>query len=130
MKTCNYCKETKDPSEFHKRQNHCKRCNSKRNKRWREENPEAHRLSYVKGHVRRLYGLSWEEYMGLFDRQEGRCALCSKEHVLMAVHGLCVDHDHRTGRVRGLLCKKCNTALGVLGDSPDSIRRVLAYLGA
>ena len=128
MKTCNECGQKKDRSEFYPGQGHCKKCNVARNKRWRQANPEAHRLAYVRGHVRRLYGLSWQDYTELFDRQKGRCALCGSEHALLDLGGLCVDHDHETGRVRGLLCKGCNSALGALGDTIPAIRRVLSYL--
>lgn len=128
MKTCNDCREVKSQSEFYAGQGHCKVCNKIRNKRWRDANPGAHRLAYVKGHVRRKYGLSWEDYTRLFDRQKGECALCQSGHDLLEVGGLCVDHDHDTGKVRGLLCKGCNSALGALGDSVRAIRHVLAYL--
>lgn len=50
------------------------------------------------------------------------CELCG------SMDRLCVDHDHRTGRVRGMLCTRCNVSLGSLGDTVESIRGVLAYL--
>lgn len=59
-------------------------------------------------HFRRRYGISLDDYYVMVERQEGRCRVCSK------VYGakLFVDHCHRTGRVRGLLCRSCNTLLG------------------
>lgn len=68
------------------------------------------------------YRLTIEEYDQLVLDQGGRCALCNRPSDLF------VDHCHDTGRVRGLLCPWCNGALGVLGDSLDSIKAVLAYL--
>lgn len=74
-----------------------------RERAYRVAHPEIKRASKL----RRKYGLSPEDYQQLFDSQEGGCALC---HRLVK---LCVDHDHETGRVRGLLCNECNFAIGV-----------------
>jgi hypothetical protein len=60
----------------------------------------------------RLYGLSPIAYRDMLAKQQSRCGLCDKE---MTNH-IAVDHDHHTGRVRGLLCKHCNLALGHLED--------------
>ena len=50
------------------------------------------------------------------------CAICGKDH------DLCIDHDHGTGAIRGVLCRRCNLAIGILGDDPGMVRRALAYL--
>ena len=62
--------------------------------------------------LRRVYGISRDEYEALLARQGGVCGICRKP----PQEPLCVDHSHATGRVRGLLCRKCNTALGSLDD--------------
>lgn len=67
-----------------------------------------------------------EDYQALFDKLDGRCAICRKTPT--GRMGLCVDHDHETGRVRGLLCWKCNTALGVFDDDTAKLRAAIAYL--
>lgn len=84
----------------------------------------------------RLYGLSLEGFEAMKVAQEGLCALCG-EPPRVQVSGksaLEVDHDKRTGRVRGLLCKRCNVLLGMVDDDPDRLARItataLAYLGA
>lgn len=59
--------------------------------------------------------------------QDYGCALCGKPEDPRKA--LCVDHDHLTGTVRGLLCSGCNRGLGLLGDDLESIHRVVAYLG-
>lgn len=68
------------------------------------------------------YGIGTREYLELVAKQDGKCALCDR------VTRLQIDHCHETGRVRGLLCHTCNKALGAMGDTVQSIRRVLMYL--
>ena len=58
----------------------------------------------------------------MLERQGGVCAICQSAP---AIH---IDHDHRTGAVRGMLCFRCNAALGQLGDSPDVLVRAARYL--
>lgn len=73
-----------------------------------------------------LYGIDFEDWARLFEGQSGRCAGCSNPlgHDA-ATH---VDHCHKTGRVRGLLCSGCNHAVGKVRDSPDTLRRLADYL--
>lgn len=68
------------------------------------------------------YGMTLLEFDAMVDSQQNKCAICKKSNKLV------VDHDHDTGKVRGLLCDRCNTALGALGDTHASITRVLSYL--
>jgi Recombination endonuclease VII len=72
------------------------------------------------------YGISIEEHYNMFCVQKGKCASCSIpfENVNKAF----VDHDHKTGKVRGLLCSSCNFALGSLQDDPKIIRGLLYYI--
>lgn len=84
----------------------------------------------------RLYGLSLESFEAMKVAQGGLCALCG-ESPLVQVSGksaLEVDHDKRTGRVRGLLCKRCNVLLGMVDDDPDRLARIAAavvlYVGS
>lgn len=73
-------------------------------------------------HFERRYGLTREAYLSLLEGQNGACATCG------SVVDLCVDHNHETGAVRGILCGKCNMALGLAGDDPDTLKGMLAYL--
>ena len=106
--------------------------------RWREENPERYqewlkknraenseqrRESNRRGHLRRKYGLSIEVYEFLCLVQDQKCAICGEE-----VEKLHVDHEHGTGRVRGLLCGKCNKAIGLLNDDPELLSAAARYL--
>lgn len=75
--------------------------------------------------IRSEYGISTDERRDLETKQHGRCAICNdKPH---ASRRLSIDHDHATGAVRGLLCTRCNTTIGLLNDSPELIRKMLEY---
>ncbi len=92
------------------------------NKEWKEANKEVHALLIRRSHLARR-GLTLELYASMIEAQEGKCAICQQG----SNKRLAVDHDHVTGRVRGLLCWKCNGALGILGE--DHLRAALDYLG-
>jgi len=72
--------------------------------------------------VKNRYGLEWDDYVALHEKFNHKCGVCS------ATKDLCVDHCHTTGKVRGILCRSCNRSLGQLGDSIESVRKLLAYL--
>jgi hypothetical protein len=78
-----------------------------------------------KSHLKRRFGLTPEDYDRMLDEQGGGCAICGDAPGATALH---VDHDHDTGVVRGLLCFRCNSALGNLRDDPDTIGAALAYV--
>lgn len=75
----------------------------------------------------RKFGLTLAEYDAMVVARLGRCDICS---TVPANQGgsLCVDHDHESGLVRGLLCSPCNRAIGLLGDTAASVARAAAYL--
>jgi hypothetical protein len=75
--------------------------------------------------LKRLYGMSLEDYDALLAYQNGACALCERTD-----RKLCVDHDHATKEVRGLLCHGCNIGLGNCKDNPRIMRKGAAYLEA
>jgi hypothetical protein len=106
-------------------------------RRWRERHPERHHerqrkqlarperpSAMRKAHLRRAYGLSLEDYEQLVASHEGRCAICKHSEV----GNLPVDHDHKTGRIRGLLCQRCNRAIGMFKDSPELCDAAAHYL--
>ena len=70
-----------------------------------------------------IYGLSAEHHRRLVEQQNGVCAICKRP----SRRALCVDHCHATRVVRGLLCDKCNTALGLLGDDAGRVLAAVAY---
>lgn len=97
-------------------------------KEWRKKNPERYRAQHKKD-ARKLrlkrHGLTEEDYNELFSKQNGMCAICMR----VPSRRLDIDHDHQTGRVRGLLCNPCNQALGLLQDNPLIIKAALQYIG-
>lgn len=76
------------------------------------------------GHLRRKYGLTQNMFEALVLAQLGKCAVCDANEAT----DLHVDHDHRTGKVRGLLCGKCNKAIGLMNDDPDLMMSAKRFL--
>jgi hypothetical protein len=103
---------------------------------WRQANPEAvrehDRRRYAKSPHRRLarralmYGLTVAEIEAIRERQGGVCAICRQGSP--NERDLCIDHDHSTGEVRGLLCVLCNSGLGQFRDDPVILRAAIEYL--
>jgi hypothetical protein len=69
-----------------------------------------------------------DQYQRIFTDQHGGCAICGAHHGNTVATRLCIDHNHVTGELRGLLCRRCNTAIGYFGDSSAIIKHVIAYL--
>jgi hypothetical protein len=73
--------------------------------------------------LKKKYNITLEEYNSMAHSQENKCAICGD------ISGkLCVDHDHKTGEVRGLLCTNCNTSLGKFKDSIEILKNAISYL--
>jgi len=109
-----------------------------RTARWISDNDERYRRykrTYGKldkkktadrrSHLRNKFGLTLEDYDRMLADQDGGCAVCGDPPGTSALH---VDHCHESGRVRGLLCFRCNSAIGNLRDDPDIVASALAYL--
>jgi hypothetical protein len=92
-------------------------------KRQLDKDPEHHRWRAIK----QRYGLTKEQYNEMFMKQDGKCAIC-KKHQTELTKSLCVDHDHKTGAVRGLLCYSCNTILGQADDNIVLLQAAINYL--
>ena len=133
MKHCYRCKSTKDRGEFHKNKStksgyaaYCKECSSKIQKKIYSKDPEKY-LSY---NLKHNYGMSLAEYRLLESQQEGLCIICGDAPSGASGSGqrLHVDHNHQTGKIRGLLCSRCNTALGLFREDVSIISEAIAYL--
>ena len=77
--------------------------------------------------LKRLYGVSIDLYDAFFDYQGGRCAICGVHQDELA-RNLDVDHDHKTGKMRGLLCNRCNLLLGYSNDSVSVLEKAILYI--
>ena len=97
------------------------RVEAKRNKRRR--GPENRRIR-----LKKLYDLTPANYEALLAKQRGHCALCLCTAADTRFGILYVDHDHRTGQVRGLLCNRHNAGLGSLGDNEEGLLAALNYV--
>ena len=78
----------------------------------------------------RQHGITPEERDVMIAERDGRCDICGERPVspLPTQNQLHVDHDHNTGKIRGLLCSRCNRAIGALGDSVEGLLRAITYL--
>lgn len=157
-KTCSKCKVEQPVEDFHHRASskdglysYCKRCKSEgdkryrdahpemmraRDQRYRSANPDKHRKyqkTYRETHkptpaqqkkrwIERTYGLSIEAYIRMVVDQSNACLICQESTRLF------VDHDHVTGEIRGLLCVRCNTGLGMMRDSEGILLAAVTYL--
>lgn len=110
-----------------------------RAQRWRDENRERYlenqrryvadgrkAISSRKSHLQRKYGMTLEDFEVKLAGQGGGCAMCGTSTVRVDN----IDHDHLTGKVRGILCFRCNAAIGQLDDDPGRARALADYLEA
>ena len=143
---CSDCKRFRESDRFYRdRRVRCKECAGLRRaaliakdpEEYRRKDREAHRKSFVSGknakygHRYRLlarYGVTPEWYDARLSEQEGHCALCPCTTGLPSGRVLFVDHDHATGKARGLLCARCNIFIGVLESNPTLPERSMLYL--
>ena len=130
-KKCGKCNMIKGRNEFYRDSNRsdlmsafCKPCTNKRNSEWREANPHKAKESQ-RGTRRKLeYGLSKEEYNCLIEQQEYLCCICK----CSIDNGAAVDHCHSSGKIRGILCRQCNSGLGLFKDNIVSLQNAIDYL--
>ena len=141
MNECRYCGEAKPPEQFSHSPLRCRSCEVVRVREWKKRNrlktaayaasPKG-RIVEKRARLKRVYGLALEEHEEMKERQGNLCAICGEPESSPSgrsakVSELAIDHCHKTGAVRGLLCRKCNTALGNL---EDHLPAVIDYLGA
>ncbi len=94
---------------------------------WQKANPEKYKHSQRAAHLKRNFNLSVEAYDAILLSQGGHCALCEQTPEADG-RRLCVDHDHKTNIIRGLLCLGCNKAIAKLGDNETGLLRALTYV--
>jgi len=132
-KICTTCKVEKDIQEFYlrggkaspnSRKAKCKKCEIERVKQSHDP------VKYREAHLKRKYGMTMEDYDRMLAGQNHQCAACptTEPGGRHSSDYFVVDHCHTTGKVRGLLCHNCNTALGLLHDDLEKIKALENYL--
>ena len=107
------------------------------NKRKRRENPEkvrayarsryaANKKTYWGSHIKQKFGISVAQYEAMYRAQNGVCGIC--EGLNINGQRLGIDHDHATGKIRDLLCSRCNTAIGLARENPSILIKAAAYI--
>lgn len=95
---------------------------------WREKNPERAKNNDLK----KMFGITLQQYQQMEAAQQGKCAICGRTERTFDKHGLPrkmpVDHCHKTGKVRALLCTSCNRGLGLFKDDPEALRVAALYI--
>ena len=107
----------------------CRKCNTKicREYYQTEQGKLAERKSQLKGD----YGITLADYDRMFKQQKGRCKICNQSEtrkIKGVIFRLCVDHNHKTGKVRGLLCTRCNLIIGHAKDNMEILQNTINYL--
>ena len=90
-------------------------------RQWRKDNPEK-----IKSHqLKCRYGLSYEEWLQMWENQDSKCAICGD--LFIKPSDAYVDHNHKTGEIRGLLCKRCNLSIGLFDDDSELMKKAMEY---
>ena len=138
-RVCKQCRETKTIDEFYPAPSRngrriyrrtCKLCHNQNVQEWRKT--DSGKVCLRTAQLRYDCGLSAEQYNNLFYEQGGVCAICGCIETVTTQNGevrrLCIDHNHNSKIVRGLLCQACNIAIGLMKDDPLVLRRAADYL--
>lgn len=128
--TCSKCGNAVPKSRLSRfRSSLCKRCSYQSARAWKAQNPKAWDRSARKSHLKTKYGITPAQFDEMLRNQNGRCAICMDE-VAGDSRGFRphIDHCHSTGRVRGILCSRCNKGIGSLRDDAEIVQRALSYL--
>lgn len=100
-------------------------------KKYKISNREKLKSDYRTWRLKNQYGITDEDYSRMLEQQNGVCIICGKPEIRVQhgkVQPLTIDHNHETGKIRGLLCFKCNTAIGKLNDDVALLERAILYL--
>jgi hypothetical protein len=145
---CTKCNEEKPIEKFNKfirkgkeyREHTCMACRQKiwrsdpknlaksveRTRSWHEQNKDYVKRSKRGRDLKRLYGITIDQFDSLLKEQDFKCKLCGTPHTDQKY--LHVDHCHTSGHVRGLLCTKCNTGLGLFNEDLELLTKAMQYL--
>lgn len=131
-KKCSKCAETKvlalfnpHPHATNRRRPECAECTKKYHRAHRSKKPQGWDRKYA---LKKFFGLTLDQYAAMVVAQSGKCAICGTTKSDRISKYLCVDHNHETGKVRGLLCHNCNRGIGFLKDNVKLLAAALQYL--
>ena len=143
FKTCPNCLLKKTLSDFTIRQSghragkavaHCKSCSVQKQKKQKERDPSIYRRIEWPSKLKNKYGITVDNYYQMLENQNGGCGICgtkvpsARQRQYVTQEMFFVDHCHSTGKVRGLLCGKCNRGLGYFEDEPERLEEAANYL--
>jgi ERCC4-type nuclease len=118
VKICKSCNQLKPLSDYNKHVTYkdglnakCRVCQNKIRRKWRKAHPDSTPENRRKRLLKELYNITLFDYNKIFVKQKGCCAICGR-HQSELKRILHIDHDHKTDKIRGLLCSKCNLRLG------------------
>ena len=106
-------------------QRECKPCNKRRRAAWWKSSLGKRSSANTK--LKARFGITVEQFEAKLKEQDGKCLICGATQSVLG-HKLAVDHNHTTGKIRGILCKSCNIGIGNLKDSPILLRQAADYL--
>lgn len=133
---CNKCNIEKDINEFAKSSDRtrgfrqpCKECLQKKRRDGRKENPKWYEIN-KKGKLRRKYGITLDEFKEMKIIQNNQCGICgvSFDEAEFNKNFPNVDHNHETGKTRGILCTQCNSGMGFFNDNIELLEKAINYL--
>ena len=141
MKQCYTCKEVKPLDAYTMSRDNkdglrgsCRPCRSRQSNEYQKKHVDATREHKRKYNLKSKFGLDAEWYYETLEKQGGCCDICGDKQNTTRITErtpdprFAVDHNHDTGKVRGLLCCRCNRTLGLFEDNTDSIERAIDYL--
>jgi len=135
-KTCCTCKQTLPLKDFYKRGENREKTRSDCKKCTLEKHSQYGFINYAvskRRHLKDDFNITLEYYDDLVRKQNNKCAICKQEETALTnnksrIKSLCVDHCHKTGKIRGLLCQKCNLILGIMKDNTELFKECTNYL--
>lgn len=136
VRKCSRCKVIKPITQFTVRRTfragqviaECNPCKVARHRAYRKANPQRVKEVERRSQLKRKYGITPAEYDATLESQQSTCAICGSSASGGRSSTFPVDHCHRTGKVRGILCTKCNRGLGLFNDDILRLRRAADYL--
>lgn len=139
QKVCSGCSISKPTSDFYEKlrkaeygdslasySHRCKECDKKSRSLYVVENPDKTKQTDRNYYLKKNYGIDLDQYNQLFMKQNGCCKGCEL-HQSELKRTLCVDHNHVTKQVRGLLCNECNRAFGMLKENVKTLNNLITY---